>query len=423
MILAPPGSAKSTYTSRLFPSWYFAHRARSSIIATSHTASLAELNSGHVQRIIRENSEMCAYTLLQDASDTGSTAAGRVAKERWATSNHCLFHAGSVGSSILGLRANVAIIDDPIRSRADAESETVRESTWQWFTNDLQTRLTPDGAIVMIATPFHQDDLMCRLQRVQPDVWRILRLPAICDDPATDLLGRQEGEPLWNDDAYGYGERLLEIQAAAVREGRERDFYSMYQTRPRPPEGSMFKPARMPILESDAMPRIEEKVRAWDLASSPQGDHTACVLLGRYLDRHSFESRFIVLDVHRERLPPEGVRRLVHDIARMDGYGVKIWLPQDPAQAGADQVSSYTRMLSGFAVGSERMSGSKVTRADPAASQCNIGRVSLLRADWNRVFIEELASFPAGIHDDMVDALALAFSKLEQTDLSVWLRL
>jgi predicted phage terminase large subunit-like protein len=80
-------------------------------------------------------------------------------------------------------------------------------------------------------------------------------------------------------------------------------------------------------------------------------------------------------------------------------------------------------MLSGYRIEAERMSGDKATRADAAASQANIGRLGMLRASWNGAFIEELAAFPRGVHDDQVDGLSLAFSKLEQTALSVWLRL
>ena len=347
-----------------------------------------------------------------------------MSKERWWTDNHCAFRAGSVGSAILGFRANVAIIDDPIASRAEAESETVREATWQWFVNDLLTRLTPDGAVILIMTPFHEDDLAGRLRRIQADEWKVLRIPAVCDDEETDPLGRKLGTPLWDDDGYGYGQRLLEIQAAAEREGRARDWFAQYQGRPRPPEGAMFKPAMMPVVEPTLCPKIVEKVRAWDLASSTKGDWTVGLLLGRAYDSGTYESRFVVLDVVRFRGPPEEVRSTVRTVAAADGHGAKIWIPRDPAQAGADQADSYIRMLSGYRIEAERMSGDKATRADAAASQANIGRISMLRAPWNTAFVEELAAFPRGVHDDMVDALSLAFSKLEQNNhLSVWARL
>ena len=137
----------------------------------------------------------------------------------------------------------------------------------------------------------------------------------------------------------------------------------------------------------------------------------------------AYENTFIVTDIVRFRGPPEEVRAAVKTVAEADGYGTKIWIPRDPAQAGADQADSYIRMLSGYRVEAERMSGDKATRADAAASQANIGRLGMLRASWNPSFIEELAAFPRGVHDDQVDALSLAFSKLEQTDLSVWMNL
>jgi predicted phage terminase large subunit-like protein len=230
------------------------------------------------------------------------------------------------------------------------------------------------------------------------------------------------GEPLWADDDYGFGRRVLELQAAYEREGRGRDFASNYQGLPRPPEGALFRPQMMPIVEPALVPSMSVKIRAWDLASSARGDYTVGLLLGRTYDSR-WNSSWFVLDIVRFRGPPEQVRHTVQTVTKADGYGTKVWIPRDPAQAGADQADSYIRMLAGYPVAAERVSGDKVVRADAAASQANVGRIALVRAPWNHAFVEELASFPVGLHDDQIDALSLAFSKLENDPLAVWMRL
>jgi predicted phage terminase large subunit-like protein len=272
----------------------------------------------------------------------------------------------------------------------------------------------------MIATPFHQDDMMGRAQRVQND-WTVLRLAAICDDPENDPLGRKEGEPLWADDNYGFGQRLLEIRAAAEREGRMRDFYAQYMGLPQPPEGNLFKPDRMPTLDTLPSPPIEI-IRAWDLASTARGDYTDGMKLAHCYDQ-TYNSIYVILDNQRIRGAPEEVRHLVKTVAEHDGFGVKIAMPQDPGQAGVDQIVSYTQMLAGYPLISERMSGNKETRAYAAAATANIGRIGMLRADWNAALREELAAFPSGQHDDQVDALSLGFNLMTPSNLQEWLRL
>jgi predicted phage terminase large subunit-like protein len=410
ILIAPRGAAKTTYVSHLLPAWFFAARANTSIIAVSHTEQPAEVNSRTVQRLVHEHAEVLGYRLVNDAAG------------RWETSHGCSYTAAGVGQAVRGRRADLILVDDPLRSRAEAESETSRNSLWEFFHADLLPCLKPRGSVVLIATAYHELDLMCRLEREQPDIWKVVRLPAISEGLG-DPLGRAEGVPLWLDDAtFGYGQRLLVMQDEYLRHGRLRDWYAQMQGRPRPPEGAMFTPATMPLIEPAMVPNIVEHVRAWDLASSLHGDYTVGVLLGRAYDA-TWANRYIVLDVIRFRGPPEKVRATVKAVAESDPPLTKVWLPRDPAQAGADQADSYIRMLSGYRVGTERMSGDKATRADACASQLNIGRVGMVRAAWNAAFIEELASFPGGVFDDQVDALALAFNKIEQSGLDVWLRL
>jgi predicted phage terminase large subunit-like protein len=394
MILAPPGSAKTTYSTRLFAAWFLAQRAYLNIITASHTAELAETSSTYIQRYIRDNSDVLGYALRNDA------------KSNWETTNDCRFRAIGAGGAITGFRADLIVVDDPVRGRMEADSIISRSHLWDWYCADLLTRLKPKGAIVLIATPLHEDDLMGRLLRSEAEQWRVLRLPAIAE--GDDPLGRSEGEPLWNDDrTYGYGSRLLALRDQYEREGLSRDWFSQYQCRPRPPEGAMFKPGQMPVLEFLPALVRTSSVRAWDLASSAGGDFT----VGLKLLLRSEDRLPIIVDVRRMRGRPDEIRNLVRTVAEADTRETKVALPEDPGQAGADQVQSYIEMLSGFRVEAVRMSGSKELRADAVASQCNVGRIGMLRAAWNGALIDELGAFPLGPHDDQVDALSLAFTQ------------
>lgn len=121
---------------------------------------------------------------------------------------------------------------------------------------------------------------------------------------------------------------------------------------------------------------------------------------------------FCIGDVVRFRGGPEQVEQAIVATAARDGRGVRIALPQDPGQAGKAQVLYLTRKLAGFTVESAPETGDKATRAAPLAAQANVGNVVMLRAGWNTALIEELRSFPSGLHDDQVDAAAGAFNVL-----------
>lgn len=415
ILIAPRGSAKTTYVSHLTPAQFFAAHPNTNIIAVSHTAELAESNSAAVQRYIREHTTVLSYDLANDA------------RGRWQTTNGCTYLAAGVGQAIRGFRADLILIDDPIRSRAEGESETARNSLWEFVHADLLPCLKPRGGVVLIATAYHEMDLMMRLEREHSDLWRVVRLPALSEGADIDPLGRAEGDPLWADDpAFGYAQRLLELRAEYERHGRLRDWYSQYQGRPRPPDGAMFRPGRMPI--HDTIPpgaSVLEQARGWDLASSAgRGDWTVGLKLARLYGDPRYEDMYLITDMQRIRGTPDEVRHLVRTVAEADGHMVKQWFPEDPGQAGKDQSASYVQMLSGYRVEAIRQTGSKETRADTAASQANIGRIGMLRAEWNAPLLDELGSFPSGVHDDIVDALSLVFNQMSGDDtLSQWMRL
>jgi predicted phage terminase large subunit-like protein len=394
MVNMPPGSAKSTYGSVLFPPWLLSRRAHLNIIGASNTSTMAEAFSRRVMQTIRDYPATLGYTL------------GRESAEQWDTSNGGRYRSAGIGGAIAGTRADIVLIDDPTRSRADAESETVRESQWAWFTGDLRTRLKPDASIVVIMTRWHPDDLGGRLLDRQPGLWRVISLPAEAEE--NDALGRQPGEFLWSDDTYGYGQELRLAKAEYEAAAAMRDWSALYQQRPVSAEGSLFKTAQIGVME--AAPAGGNIARAWDLAATAQigtrdPDWTAGVKLARLPD-----GRFTVLDVVRVRGGPDEVEAAIVNTAAQDGRGVRIGLPQDPGQAGKAQVLYLTRKLAGYRIESSPETGDKATRAAPVASQVNVGNFHIVRAQWNAAFLDELSAFPSGVHDDQVDALGRAFS-------------
>ncbi len=395
MVNMPPGSAKSTYASVWFPAWAMHRRPGFDVIAASNIAATAEGFSRGVMGVARDHAQTLGYSILRQAAAD------------WTTTTGARFRAVGVGGTITGSRADLALIDDPVKSREEADSPLIRERQWDWFNADLRTRLKPNAAIVLVMTRWHEDDLGGRLLRYQPGLWRVVSLPAVAGE--ADPLGRAPGDFLWDDD-YGFGGELRRIKDEFDAAGATREWQALYQQDPRPREGMMFRIGSVPFLE--AAMAGGTRVRAWDLAATSamgtrDGDWTVGVRLARHED-----GRLVVEDVIRLRGGPDEVDAAIMSTAMTDGTGVAIHLPQDPGQAGKMQAMYLTRRLAGFHVTAKPVSGSKAVRAGPFASQINVGNVSIVRRAWNRAFLEELAGFPHAAHDDQVDAAALAFEAL-----------
>ncbi len=393
LIHMPPGSAKSTFTSMLFPAWWFTQHPGSSIITASHTASLAEHFGKRVRDLIGSEEHRLGYHLLKNER----------AASHWRLSNGGEYFAAGTRGSVIGRRADLVIVDDPIGNQMQADCSSDRDRLWNWYRSDVTTRLKPKGRVVVVMTRWHEDDLGGRLAQQTEDHWRILRLPALAED--SDPLGRAPGDPLWPE-----WEGLPELFRKRNSIG-ERAWAAAYQQSPRPAEGGLFKVAH--ILPVDHSTQVTAPtVRAWDLAATiattaNDPDWTVGVKL-----RAEQPGHFLVLDVIRVRGTARQVEQTIIGAARMDGTAVHIGLPEDPGQAGKSQVAHYTGMLAGYHVISSRESGSKYLRAQPLSSQIESGNFSILRGDWNRSFIDELRDFPYGTKDDQVDALVRAFSTL-----------
>jgi predicted phage terminase large subunit-like protein len=322
--------------------------------------------------------------------------------DEWETAQGGGVVARGVAAPPTGFGFGWIFIDDPIKKREEAESEVYREKVWDWYTDDLYTRLEPGSKVVMTLTRWHYDDLAARALASEPDKWRVLKLPALAVE--NDPLGRALGAALWparfNEAALG---RIREIQ---MKSDGAYAFEALYQQNPSPREGAFFKVNKFgdPVK---ALPADLLFCRAWDLAASRNGKRTAGVKIGK-----DEKGMYYVADVRKGQWLPDERNEEIQATARVDGAPCRIRLPQDPGQAGVDQAQNLVRMLGGYSVKAERVSGSKEMRADPFAAQVNAGNVRLLEGLWNKEFIEELRRFPLGAFSDQVDAAADAFNEL-----------
>ena len=399
MLRVPARHGKTELAGKSFPAWCLGRDPSRQFIAASASADLARELGRSIRNTVASDAYRLIFPNVSLMSD--SKAAGK-----WHTAQGGEWYSVGVGGDVFGRGAHIWLIDDAFGSAADAQSPVMRDRVWQWFNGTVYNRLEPGGAIVIIGHRLHEDDLQGRLEaRMRSggdgvDQWEIVELPAIAED--NDPLGREAGEALWP-------ERfplpaLRRIQANTF----SRDWSALYQQKPVPEQGEFFQPDNMAIKD---LPDVVERVRAWDLAGSRDGDFTVGVKLGCTRD-----NRYIVEHVQRFRGLPNEVEDRILETARADGQRVKISLPKDPGQAGVYQVLSLTRLLAGFDVVSSPESGDKVTRAKPFAAQVNVGNVCLAGGGWVEAYREELRAFPHGKFDDQIDASSRAFMELTADD-------
>jgi len=319
--------------------------------------------------------------------------------------------ARGVGSPPTGVGFHGIIIDDPIRRREDAESEIYREKVWDWFTDDLLTRLEPSGWLGIVMTLWHHDDLGARAVASEPDKYFVAKLRAIAEDD--DPIGRKVGEALWPE-RYPI-EALNRIRAQMMREDGEYGFQALFQQNPTAKTGSFFDVSKIQII--DALPSMLNHCRAWDIAASKgTGDETAGVRMAG----PTKEGTYIVCDVEAGQWDSNERDRRMRQTAEFDGRNVTVKVPQDPGAAGKSLAEHFLRLLAGFYVKAETVSGSKEARANPLSSQVNAGNVVFLRGDWNKPTIEQMRQFPMGKHDDRIDAMADSFNELSSGSASSW---
>jgi predicted phage terminase large subunit-like protein len=388
MLFLPPRHGKSEMVTVRYSAWWLERDPSQRVIIGAYNQTLANKFSRKVRKIARER---IAINRERTAVDDWETEAGGGLR------------AVGVGAGVAGHGGDLIVIDDPVKNREEANSPTYRDRVWDWYTDDLYTRQEPDAAIVLIMTRWHEADLAGRiLASEDAPSWTVVKLPALA--MADDPLERAIGAPLWP-------ERYDAPALANYKLVLGRSFHALFQQEPQEQEGDIFKRSWFQLVRE--VPSEAQRVRYWDKGASVDGDYTAGVLIAR-----NGTGEFYVEDVVRGRWTSHERNQVMLNTAKEDGKEVAVYVEQEPGSSGVDSVQEIIRLMAGYAVRADKVTGNKSVRAEPFAAQAEAGMVKLKRAAWNAAYIDELTSFPNGAHDDQVDGSSGAFLKVAGNWLS-----
>lgn len=383
MLLLPPRHGKSELASKRFPALALGWRPDLQFISASATSGLAEDFGRDVRNIINSEDYKNLFPNTQLAEDSQ-------AKGKWNTSAGGVYYAVGVGGAVIGRGADIFLIDDPYASMADAESETTRRNVLNWYTGTVYNRLQPGGAIVLINHRMHEDDLtgaLLQQQSLGGDKWDVVELPAI----------DAEGQALWPD-AYPI-EALENIR----RNTFPRYWSALYQQQPAPEEGEYFK--REWFRWFDKPPQHLRTYGASDYAVTAKGgDYTVHAVIGVDHDDNIY-----VLEMWRAQAESHiWVEAFIDLVARHkplnwaeeQGQIIKSLGPFIDKRMRERKVYCRREQMASVA--------DKPTRCRAFQARAAMGKVYLPHgASWVPDLLAEMTSFPAGKHDDQVDALGL----------------
>ena len=412
MLTMPPRHGKTEIASRRFPAFVLGRFPDMSIIGTSYSADLSNSINRDIQRIM--DSEL--YRRIFPETKIGGKAKGSSEPGSYMRNSGVFEIAGrkgsyrsaGVGGGITGLGCDIAIVDDPFKSRSEADSATIRKKVWEWYTSTLYTRLSPGGGVIVINTRWHMDDLSGRLldaeARGEGDAWRIVNFPAIAEQ---DEEFRRTGEAL-------HPERYpLEKLEAIRRAVGGRDWEALYQQHPVPDGGAIFREEwlQKTWLPKNLPERFDAIVQSWDMAFK-DGD-TSDFVVGQLWGRKGGD--FYLLDQLRGRWSftesMDKVRALTERAEKWDSRPHRK-LIEDKAN-GPAVIDALKHEISGIVP--VEPDGTKVSRAHAVTALFEAGNVFLPDSSicqWAFDYRLELTRFPSGAHDDQVDATTQALRYL-----------
>lgn len=391
----------SELASKTFPAWHLGQYPRHEVIASSYAADLAMDFSRKVRGILADPDYGKVFhdTKLDKKSQSA---------ERWNTSVGGGYVAAGVGGAITGRGAHIGIIDDPIKNREDAESASNRQKIKDWYTSTFYTRLAPGGGILVILTRWHDDDLagwLLEQQQTGGDTWEVVKYPAIS---TADEFYRKRGEPLHAD---RYPLESLERIKRAVG---ERDWSALYQQNPVPDTGAYFQKDWFRYYDKEPQRDKMKIYQAWDFAigQAEHNDYTVGVTIGVAQD-----DKVYLLNVCRGKWDAlEIVEKIIDEYVAFKPQIVGVERGQIEMALGPMLNKRMQERKVIF--GTELLKTGrrdKQARARPLQARMQQGMVLLPKhADLTIELKNEMLRFPAGTHDDQVDAFAWCFQMLDK---------
>lgn len=395
MIFAPPRHTKSELASRRFPAWYMGRHPDKQLIAATYSQDFALDFGREVRGIIQSNEYKALFpevTLAQDSQ----------AANRWHTRQGGISVYVGVGGPITGRGAHIALIDDPFKNREEADSEVRRETVWKWYTSTLRTRLMPGGAIILILTRWHEDDLAGRLLETQRDEWKVVNLSAI-------QYENGEETALWPE---WYDLKALHRIKADIG---PRDWSALYMQNPTPDDGTFFKREWFEFFDPKKLGLLHKYTTADFAVTEGAGDFTEIATHGLadqslYLGLEGWSGQTSA-DVWIDRLIDQFGR---HKPLCFFGESGPIRRSTEPfllRRMQERRIYSRIEWLS--------RPHDKATMARPLQAMAAMGRVKIADTDYGHRLLNQMLQFPAGKLDDAVDMAGLMGLAIDQAHPAV----
>ena len=412
MVFLPPRSSKSLICSKLFPAWYIGNFSNHEIMSVSHSDQLASDFGRTVRDIV--NTEKFQRIFKGVALRSDVKAAGK-----WKTNKNGSYYAAGVRSQVAGRGANVALLDD-VMSEEDSFSQTGRKYIKEWYPAGLRTRLMPNGAIIIINTRYHYDDLCGWLLKQEKTAeqntysWEVISIPAWLNEEAAELLGLPVGSsyfPEWKSN------KILKIDEEEIRASNGARYWnSLYMQDPSPDDGGIIKKKYIQWWEYDEPPECQFIIQTYDTAFSTSRTADFSVIqtwgiFNDYDEDYGFSSHLILLGNTKGRYEYPELRRIAQDLYKEFRPDVCII---ERKASGQSLIQDMRR--AGLPVLDYLPDKDKIARVYASTPMMEAGRVWLPKNKvWADDLFSECMSFPNGSHDDQVDCLSMAIHYMKDS--------